>query len=100
MKLLLIDVDDIRANKLAPIIAWTGIDMITINNSNADIYQLVGEMHPEIILVDTNSPNRDTLEHLAQLQKTRAPKASTASPPRLALAFMPSMRFPPRYCRH
>ncbi|WP_320837485.1 ANTAR domain-containing response regulator [Zhongshania sp.] len=69
MKLLLIDVDDIRADKLAPIIAWTGIDMITINDSNADIYQLVGEMHPEIILVDTNSPSRDTLEHLAQLQK-------------------------------
>jgi|TARA_R110001583_G_scaffold40864_1_gene130394 response regulator NasT len=70
MKMLLIDIDDTRANKVEPIIAWAGIEVITVNDSNADIYQLVGEMHPEIILVDTNSPNRDTLEHLAQLQKS------------------------------
>ena len=68
MKLLLIDINDERANKIEPIIAWAGIDFIAINDSDADIYQVVGEMHPEIILVDTNSPNRDTLEHLAQLQ--------------------------------
>ncbi|POP52391.1 ANTAR domain-containing response regulator [Zhongshania marina] len=69
MKVLLIDIDDTRANKLEPILAWTGIELIKLNNHNTDIYQLVGEMHPEIILVDTNSPNRDTLEHLAQLNK-------------------------------
>jgi response regulator NasT len=70
MKVLLIDIDEARAKKLEPIIAWAGIELINLNNHNTDIYQLVGEMHPEIILVDTNSPNRDTLEHLAQLNKT------------------------------
>ncbi|WP_373082994.1 ANTAR domain-containing response regulator [Zhongshania sp.] len=70
MKLLLIDIDDGRANKIEPIITWAGIELIIINDNTADIYALVDELHPEIILVDTDSPNRDTLEHLAQLQKT------------------------------
>ncbi|MEX1670748.1 ANTAR domain-containing response regulator [Zhongshania guokunii] len=70
MKVLLIDIDSERAKKIEPIISWTGIELISVNDSDTDIYQLVGEMHPEVILVDTNSPNRDTLEHLAQLEKS------------------------------
>ncbi|MBQ0795961.1 ANTAR domain-containing response regulator [Zhongshania sp.] len=69
MKVLLIDIDDSRANKIDSILASAGIELINFNNQHADIYQIVGEMHPEIILVDTNSSNRDTLEHLAQLNK-------------------------------
>lgn len=67
MKVLLIDIDDGRAKKLEPILAGAGIELINLNNHPTDIYQLVGEEHPEIILVDTNSPNRDILEHLAQM---------------------------------
>ncbi|WP_269619121.1 ANTAR domain-containing response regulator [Zhongshania sp. BJYM1] len=70
MKVLLIDIDDTRANIIAPVFASTGIDLINLNNHANDLYQLVGEMHPEIILVDTNSSNRDTLEHMAQLNKS------------------------------
>ncbi|MDF1691532.1 MAG: ANTAR domain-containing protein [Zhongshania sp.] len=69
MKVLLIDIDEHRAKKIDAIITWAGIELLSVTDSDADIYQLVGELHPEIILVDTNSPNRDTLEHLAQLQK-------------------------------
>jgi response regulator NasT len=69
MKVLLIDIDDSRAKKLEPILAGAGIELIYLNNHSTNIYQLVRDEHPEIILVDTNSPNRDTLEHLAQLNK-------------------------------
>ncbi|CAA0089947.1 Chemotaxis response regulator protein-glutamate methylesterase [Zhongshania aliphaticivorans] len=70
MKVLLIDIDDTRVNKIDPILDWAGIELVNINDHNTDIYQLVGAMHPEIILVDTNSPNRDTLEHLVQLDQS------------------------------
>ena len=69
MKVLLIDINESRANKIEPILMWAGMEMIQCSNRDADIYALVAELHPEIILVDTNSASRDTLEHLAQRDK-------------------------------
>jgi response regulator NasT len=68
MKVLLIDINDERADKIDFISTWAGIELIKYDVSNSDLYATVRELHPEIILVDTNSNNRDTLEHLAQLQ--------------------------------
>lgn len=82
MKVLLIDIDDNRANKIDPIVSWAGMELLHLNNHrsdgpagnhNADIYAHVKNVHPEIILVDTNSPSRDVLEDLAQQNRT-APK--------------------------
>lgn len=82
MKVLLIDIDDNRANKIDPIVSWAGMELLHLNNHradgpagnhNADIYTHVKNVHPEIILVDTDSPSRDVLEDLAQQNRT-APK--------------------------
>jgi response regulator NasT len=63
---LLIDIDDNRANKLEPIVTWAGMEMLNHRESEEDIYGVMEKLHPEIILIDTNSTKRDALEHLAQ----------------------------------
>lgn len=64
--MLLIDIDDNRVNKLEPIVAWAGMELINHREQDADIYDVMEQQHPEIILIDTNSSKRDSLEHLAQ----------------------------------
>ncbi len=72
MKVLLIDIDDNRANKLDPIVSWAGMELINLSDQGSDIYQLMEELQPEIILVDTNSSKRDVLEHLAHRNRQGA----------------------------
>lgn len=65
MRVLLVDIDDSRANKLEPIVSWAGMELVNHRSTDSDIYQAMEELHPEIILIDTNSSKRDALEHLA-----------------------------------
>ncbi len=68
----MIDIDEQRAEKIGPILSWAGLELIHFQPQDANIYDLVREQQPEIILIDTNSSNRDTLEHLAQLDNRGA----------------------------
>lgn len=68
MKVLLLDIENKQAEKLDPILSWAGMELIRLEPVDIDLYQSIRSLNPEIILVDTNSPHRDTLEHLAQLK--------------------------------
>jgi two-component system, response regulator / RNA-binding antiterminator len=72
VRVLLIDIDDNRANKLEPIVSWAGMEMLNHKESEEDVYAVMEELHPEIILIDTNSTKRDALEHLAQRSRQGA----------------------------
>ncbi len=70
MKALLIDIDAQRAAEMQRMLDAVGIALISWDDTVDDLYSTVEQLQPEIIIVDVDSPTRDTLEHVAALRQT------------------------------
>lgn len=73
VRVLIIDAAPQRARELEAALAAAGFEVLTAVDGQADLYDRVQALAPEVILVDTELPGRDTLEHLASLNR-RYPK--------------------------
>lgn len=73
MGVLGIDIDAARLAQLVPILDATGMVLHSRTDVEQDsLYRQVALLQPEIILVNSNSSQRDSVEHLAQLQNQAA----------------------------
>ncbi|MDE1981668.1 MAG: ANTAR domain-containing protein [Betaproteobacteria bacterium] len=70
LKILVIDEIQTRTRELCTQLAQSGYQMAAVLPSADNLTQQVAAFKPDVILVDTNSPSRDILEHLAVMDRT------------------------------
>lgn len=67
LRVLVIDESQERAGELCAGLALSGYQVVALLPSSADLHDRVEAISPDVILIQTDSPSRDTLEHLAML---------------------------------
>lgn len=66
---MLVDETCERATLLTHALQLAGYQIIAHISSSADLLRVVHELSPDIIILDTESPDRDTLEHLCAVSR-------------------------------
>lgn len=70
LRILVIDESESRAGDICSALAMTGHQVAALLASCLDLADRVKEIQPDIILIQTEAPSRDTLEHLAVVHET------------------------------
>jgi response regulator NasT len=70
LRVLIVDESRSRAAEHCAELALAGYQVAAVLPSVTELPAQVAEIRPDIILVETESPSRDTLEHLAMLDRT------------------------------
>ncbi len=65
LRVLVIDESRSRAAELCAGLALAGHQVAAVLASSADLTAQIEELRPDVILIETDSPSRDTLENLA-----------------------------------
>jgi response regulator NasT len=68
-RVLIIDAQSERTQRLTLALAEAGFEVVGIVGESDDVHGAVRSLRPDAILIDTDSPTRDTLEGLAVLGK-------------------------------
>jgi response regulator NasT len=71
LKVLLIDDDPDRAATLRESLLAAGYDVVPSFPSPVDLYDRVTDVAPDLIIIDTESPSRDVLEHIAFISRDK-----------------------------
>lgn len=71
MRVILVDDDRERINLLAAALGAAGHEVVGRLLDTDDILGAVDLLQPDIVLLDVNSPTRDTLESLGQISRDR-----------------------------
>ena len=69
LRILLVDASDSRMNLLRTALAECGFFSVTCVRTTDDVLERVYESNPDVILIDVESPTRDTLEQLTSIQR-------------------------------
>lgn len=69
MRVMLVDDDPDRLKLLEHAMSEAGHEIVARLDSNADLVAAVAQATPDIILIDVDSPSRDTLESLAVIHR-------------------------------
>jgi response regulator NasT len=69
LSILVIDESRMRAAEICAGLALAGHQVAAVLSSALDLAQQVEAIQPDVILIETDSPSRDTLEHLATLNR-------------------------------
>lgn len=69
LRVLLVDETFERAAMLKHALQQAGYSIAAHVSSSADLPGLVSELKPDVIILDTESPDRDTLEHLCVISR-------------------------------
>ena len=69
LKVMIVDEVAERAEVLRRALEQTGYEIIAYVPSTFDLHRQVGAHQPDIIIIDTDSPDRDTLEHLCVMSR-------------------------------
>lgn len=69
LKILVIDESRSRAGEICAGLALAGHQVVAVLADSADLTAAVSRICPDIILIDTEAPSRDTLEHLAAMNR-------------------------------
>ena len=64
LKVMIVDEVVERAEVLQQALARAGYDVIAYVSSTLDLHRQVAARQPDIVIIDTDSPDRDTLENL------------------------------------
>lgn len=64
LKVLLVDQSARRSTPLQQSLASAGYEVVGRVPSSANLYRAVAEWQPDVIIIDVDSPSRDTLEHI------------------------------------
>lgn len=73
LSVMLVDDDWLRAVPLTQLLTSAGYHVIAHLTSTANLDEAVLELKPDIVIIDTESPSRDTLENLCVMNAS-APK--------------------------
>lgn len=80
MRVLVVDESEERADVLREGLQRAGYEVTASLSSPAGLLATIGELEPDVIVIDTESPSRDVLEHLVVLtQHTPRPVVMFAS---------------------
>jgi len=71
MKVMLVDEDPDRAADVRAALVACGCEVISLLATPLEIYDAVKTMSPDVIIIDTESPSRDSLESLAFVSRDR-----------------------------
>jgi two-component system, response regulator / RNA-binding antiterminator len=69
LKVLLLDEDPDRAATLREALVATGYEVVSSFTSSVDLYDQVKDHAPDMIIIDTESPSRDVLEHITFISR-------------------------------
>ena len=69
LKVMVVDEIVERAEALQRVLAQAGYEVIAYAPSTFDLHRQVGALKPDIIIIDTDSPDRDTLENLCVVSR-------------------------------
>jgi response regulator NasT len=69
LKVMVVDEVVDRAEVLQRVLAQAGYEVIAYAPSTFDLHRQVGALKPDIIIIDTDSPDRDTLENLCVVSR-------------------------------
>ncbi len=69
LSILVIDESRTRAAEICAGLALAGHQVAAVLSSALDLAKQVEAFQPDVILIETDSPSRDTLEHLATLHR-------------------------------
>lgn len=69
IRVLLVDARSMRAATLRAALGEAGFEVVGVVPDTDDLYRAVEEFKPDAVIVDADSPSRDTLEHLASLER-------------------------------
>ena len=72
LRVMLIDESPLRADQLDAALSENGFDVIAKLTSTFDLVAQVERLQPDVIIIDTESPNRDTLEHIVVMGQSKA----------------------------
>lgn len=70
LRVLVIDESESRAGEICAGLALSGHQVAALLPSSLDLAARVEQIRPDIILIQTEAPSRDTLEHLALAHET------------------------------
>jgi response regulator NasT len=70
LSVMLVDDDDFRTVPLKQSLTDAGYEVIAHLSSTANLDDAVRELKPDIVIIDTDSPSRDTLENLCVMNET------------------------------
>lgn len=73
LRVLLVDDDPDRAASVRAALIVNGFEVVSQLANPLELYDAVNKWAPDVVIVDTESPSRDTLEHLALISRD-APK--------------------------
>jgi len=69
LKVMIVDEVVERAEALQRALARAGYEVIAYMPSAFDLHRQVGALQPDVIVIDTDSPDRDTLENLCVVSR-------------------------------
>ena len=69
LKVLLVDEDPDRAASVREALTRAGCEVISTLTSAIELYDRVSESSPDVIIIDTESPSRDVLEHITFISR-------------------------------
>lgn len=70
LHILVIDANRIRASIIEAGLKDTGGARVTVVDDTTGLMRRIVELDPDIIVIDLESPSRDTLEHMFQVSRT------------------------------
>jgi response regulator NasT len=70
LRVLLVDDSDDRRESIAASLAEVGCDAIGFVSSQEDVLTRVQQSNPDVVIIDLESPGRDTLDSLQTVQST------------------------------
>ena len=70
MRVLVVDESEERAAVLREGLAAAGHDVIASLSSPLELLRAIEQLHPDVIVIDTESPTRDMLEHLVVVSQS------------------------------
>ena len=69
LKVMLVDDQPERAASVRSALESSGCKVLSTLNSPVELYERVKDCAPDVIIIDTESPSRDVLEHIAFISR-------------------------------
>ena len=69
LSVLLVDDDPERAAIVEPALREAGYEVVTVVDTATEMLAQVRAMKPDVIIIDRDSPDRDTLEHVCMITR-------------------------------
>ncbi|WP_372524108.1 ANTAR domain-containing response regulator [Sulfuricaulis sp.] len=69
LSVLLVDDDPTRAAIVELALREAGYEVVTVVNTSTEMLTQVRAMRPDVIIIDRDSPDRDTLEHVCMITR-------------------------------